>query len=266
MPQKSCPLALSRALVASSMFTVAFAFTALSPLQAQEENSSIVVQLIDRMGNLEEENRDFRGQLEEARHEIDQLTKRMETLSADVDYRLNNAESGGVPAAAPNLSSSSSSSESASPTSSSSKRGGVSSSPSSSKQKEEPSGPSSSKDAYEKARNLLEQGDYVAAEHAFSSFVISYPKDEQAGAAQYWYGVTFFARGDYEKAATAFAKGYKNYPKSSKAPDMLLKLAKSLGELDRNADACTALDQLTSEYPKAHKSEAAAEKKKRKCK
>lgn len=185
-----------------------------SPVKAQEENASLVVQLIDRVGNLEEENRNFRGQLEEARHEIDQLTKRMETLSADVDYRLNNARIGGVPS-----SSSSSSSESASPTSSSSKREDGSSSP------------SSSKDAYEKARNLLEQGDYKAAEHAFSSFVISYPKDEQAGAAQYWYGVTFFARGDYEKAATAFAKGYKNYPKSPKAPDMLLKLAKSLGEL-----------------------------------
>lgn len=249
MSQKSCPLALSRALIASTMFTFAFAFADLSPVKAQEENASLVVQLIDRVGNLEEENRNFRGQLEEARHEIDQLTKRMETLSADVDYRLNNAESGGVPS-----SSSSSSSESASPTSSSSKREDGSSSP------------SSSKDAYEKARNLLEQGDYKAAEHAFSSFVISYPKDEQAGAAQYWYGVTFFARGDYEKAATAFAKGYKNYPKSPKAPDMLLKLAKSLGELDRNADACTALEQLTSEYPKAHKAEAVAEKKKRKCK
>lgn len=249
MSQKSCPSALLRTLAASTMFTLVFTFTTSSSLKAQEENTSLVVQLIDRVGNLEEENRNFRGQLEEARHEIDQLTKRMKTLSADVDYRLNNAESGGVSGGVP-----SSSSEPASPTPSSSKRG------------EEPSGPSSSKDAYEKARNLLEQGDYKAAEHAFSSFVISYPKDEQAGAAQYWYGVTFFARGEYEKAAAAFAKGYKNYPKSPKAPDMLLKLAKSLGELDRNADACTALDQLTSEYPKAHKSEAAAEKKKRKCK
>ena len=252
MPQKSYPLALSRVLVASTMFTFMFAFADRSPLKAQEENTSLVVQLIDRVGNLEEENRNFRGQLEEARHEIDQLTKRMETLSADVDYRLNNAESGGVSGGVP--SSPSSSSESASPTSSSSKR------------EAESSGASSSKDAYEKARNLLEQGDYKAAEHAFSSFVVSYPKYDQAGAAQYWYGVTFFARGDYEKAATAFAKGYKNYPKSPKAPDMLLKLAKSLGELDRNADACTALDQLTSEYPKAHKAEAVAEKKKRKCK
>ncbi|MBX9786804.1 MAG: tol-pal system protein YbgF [Alphaproteobacteria bacterium] len=255
MPQKSRLSVLSRTLAISTVFTLIFVFTTSSSLKAQEENTSLVVQLIDRVGNLEEENRNFRGQLEEARHEIDQLTKRMETLSADVDYRLNNAESGGAPAGSPSLPSSpSASSEPASSTSSSSERGGVSSSP------------SSSKDAYEKARNLLEQGDYKAAEHAFSSFVISYPKDEQAGAAQYWYGVTFFARGEHEKAAAAFAKGYKNYPKSPKAPDMLLKLAKSLGALDRKADACTALDQLTSEYPKAHKSEAAAEKKKLECK
>jgi len=253
MPQKSCSLTLSRVLITSTMLTFAFAFTAASPLQAQEENPSLVVQLIDRVGALEEENRNFRGQLEEARHEIDQLTKRMETLSADVDYRLNNADAGAggsTGPSAPSAPMSLSSSESTPPSSS------------------EPmsSAPSSSKEAYEKARDLLEQGDYAAAEHAFSAFVISHPKDEQAGAAQYWLGVTFFARGDYEKAASAFAKGYKNYPKSSKAPDMLLKMAKSLGALDRTADACTALDQLTSEYPKAHKSEASAEKKKFGCK
>jgi tol-pal system protein YbgF len=247
MPQKSYPLALSRALVASTMFTLAILASPL-PLQAQEENPSLVVQLIDRVGALEEENRNFRGQLEEARHEIDQLTKRMDTLSADVDYRLNNADAGG------------SASPSASPTP-------IAPSPSSPSSSEPvSSASSSSQEAYEKARDLLEQGDYAAAEHAFSAFVIAHPKDEQAGAAQYWLGVTFFARGDYEKAASAFAKGYKNYPKSSKAPDMLLKLAKSLGSLDRTADACTALDQLTSEYPKAHKSEASAEKKKLGCK
>lgn len=249
MPQKSCPLALSRALVASTMLTFSFVFTAASPLQAQEENPSLVVQLIDRVGALEEENRNFRGQLEEARHEITQLTKRMDTLSADVDYRLNNADAGAGGSTGP--------SAPPAPTS-------LSSSPSSSEPMS--SAPSSSKEAYEKARDLLEQGDYAAAEHAFSAFVITYPKDEQAGAAQYWLGVTFFARGDYEKAASAFAKGYKNYPKSSKAPDMLLKMAKSLGSLDRTADACTALDQLTSEYPKAHKSEVSAEKKKFGCK
>lgn len=94
----------------------------------------------------------------------------------------------------------------------------------------------------------------------------SHPKDKQAGAAQYWLGVTYFVRGAHEKAVAAFAKGYKNYPKSPKAADNLLKLAKSLAALDRKADACTTLDQLISEHPKSFVKEVGSERKKLNCK
>ncbi|OJW49125.1 MAG: tol-pal system protein YbgF [Alphaproteobacteria bacterium 41-28] len=207
-----------------------------------QENPALVVDLINRVGAVEAENRELRGQLEEAHHELTSLTQRMETLSADVDYRLSNPESGAhLPA----------SSSAPLPL----KREGVAST----------STPSTATAEYEKARSLLEQGDYAAAEHAFSAFLATYGTDELAGAAQYWLGVTFFVRGDHEKAASTFAKGYKTYPKSSKAPDNLLKLAKSLSALDRKADACTALEQLVSEHPKSHVSEVSSEKKKLGC-
>ena len=230
--------------VAIHTFTIAF--LTFSPLYA-EENPALVVDLINRVGAVETENRELRGQIEEARHEITQLTQRMDTLSADIDYRLNNPDSGAHlpsnPSAAP-------SSSAPIPLG-----GGTSVAPSSSVTEE-----------YEKARALLEQGDYAAAEHAFTAFITAHAKDDLAGAAQYWLGVTFFVRGDHEKAASAFAKGYKTYPKSSKAPDNLLKLAKSLAALDRKADACTALDQLASEHPKAHVSEVSSERKRLGCK
>ena len=47
---------------------------------------------------------------------------------------------------------------------------------------------------YESARALLEQGNYDLAEKAFGNFVGTHPKDELAGAAQYWLGVTYFVR------------------------------------------------------------------------
>lgn len=214
-----------------------------SPLYAQED-APAVVELLTRVGSIEDENRELRGQLEEIRHEFSQLSKRVETLSADIDYRFNNPESGAsvapLPATATTL-----------PT-----KGEVT----------PPGTPLTVADEYEKARTLLAQGDYEAAEHAFSAFMGAHPKDELAGAAQYWLGVTYFVRGQHEKAAAAFAKGYKNYPKSSKAADNLLKLSKSLTALDRKADACTTLDQLSSEHPKSHVKEVANEKKKLECK
>jgi tol-pal system protein YbgF len=197
-----------------------------SSAQAQD-NPTLLMDLASRVGSVEAENRELRGQLEESRHEISQLTQRMETLSSDVDYRLSHSEGGAPAPQALGMPSE----ESSLP--------------------EETPAASTSTEAYEKARSLLEQGDYAAAEHAFSAFVSTYPKDEHAGAAQYWLGVTFFVRGEHEKAATAFAKGYKNYSKSSKAADNLAKLAKSLAALDRMPDACTALDQLESEHPKS---------------
>ncbi len=223
------------------VFAMGVIFLTVPPLHAQD-NAALMAELINRVGEIESDNRELRGQLEEARHEISQLTQRMETLSADVDYRLNNAEGGSALSSSVVI-------------------------PPSAEGKETPSrAPSNASEEYEKARALLEQGDYGAAESAFAAFVSAHPQDEYAGAAQYWLGVTFFVRGEHEKAAAAFAKGYKAYPKSSKASDGLLKLAKSLAELDRASDACATLEQLASEYPKAHVKEVAREQQKLKCK
>lgn len=213
-----------------------------SSLQA-EDNPALLVDLVNRVGAMEEENRELRGQLEEAHHEISQLTKRMETLSADVDYRLSHPESG-ASGEAPSLTPGSAP-EIVSPTA-------------------EPV--STAVEAYEKARSLLEQGDFGGAEKAFSAFVNTYPKDDLAGAAQYWLGVTFFVRGEHEKAASSFAKGYKNYPKSSKAAENLLKLAKSLAVLERKSDACTALDQLSTEHSSSHRDEVKKLRQEYECK
>jgi tol-pal system protein YbgF len=204
-----------------------------SPLSAQEERSD----QLSRIGAMEAEIRELRGQVEETQHQLSTLNKQMETLNADIDYRLNNPEGDAMPLPLP---------PTVPPI-----EGDTGSKPN---------------QEYENARAFLEQGDYEAAERAFAAFVASHPKDKQAGAAQYWLGVTFFVRGDHEKAVTAFAKGYKNYPKSEKGADNLLKLAKSLAALDRKADACTTLDQLTSDYPQFSSKDMDSERKKLDCK
>lgn len=213
-----------------------------SSMTFAEDNPALVVELINRVGAIENENRELRGQVEEARHQLSQLNQRMETLNADIDYRLNNPDSGGAAVGA-----------------------SLAPLPLGEVEIENSGAPTSPEEAYDQARSLLEQGDYAAAEHAFSAFVGAHPKHEQAGAAQYWLGVTHFVRGENEKAAAAFAKGYKTYPKCSKASDTLLKLAKTLALQNRQADACMALEQLQANFPKAHVKEVVSERKKSKC-
>lgn len=219
--------------------TFSLLFTSPATLYAQD-NAELIATLINRVGELENEQRNLHGQLEEVRHDLSMVQKKMETLNADVDLRLSSPDSGldSLTMIVPEP------------------------------DEKEPhfSSPKHAEEEYEIARTLLEKGDYAAAEKAFAAFVTAHSTHDAAGAAQYWLGVTYFVRSQYEKAAASFAKLYKTYPKSAKAPDGLLKLAKSLSALERKADACTTLDQLSKDYPKAHHKEIAAEREKLKCK
>jgi tol-pal system protein YbgF len=215
-----------------------------SPALHAEVSSEQALQLLERIGAIEEENRELRGQNEEMQHQLTTLTQDFNTLKSDVDYRLNTPES--ETTAAPPLPLAN-----ASPPVEDSKTSAIS---------------SNADQEYEKARTFLEQGDYDAAEQSFAAFVSSHPKDKLAGPAQYWLGVTFFVRGQHEKAVAAFAKGYKSYPKAPKAAENLLKLAKSLKALGRNADACMTLDQLMADFPQSLADEVGSERKELKCK
>jgi len=109
----------------------------------------------------------------------------------------------------------------------------------------------SPQEQYDYATGLLQRGAYPEAELAFKAFVVQHPKDPLAGNAQYWLGETFYARSDYQHAASAFAEGYQKYKASAKAPDNLLKLGMSLGQVGRKENACLAFKQLAKEYPNA---------------
>lgn len=217
------------------------------PLCAQD-NGELVASLVERVGTLEEELRNLRGEIEETRHDLSLLKKSFETLNTDVDFRLKTSENSGDSAMMlPN-------------------EGQEEKSGNREKEVEFESIPSAAEAEYERARSLLEKGEYEAAEKAFSSFLEDYGQHERASAALYWMGITHFVRKQYEKAASVFAKVYKDYPKSIKAPESLLKLSKSLRELDRKTDACTALDQLSKEYPHSLTDEISAERSKNDCK
>jgi len=104
---------------------------------------------------------------------------------------------------------------------------------------------------YERAFSLLRQADYPNAEVAFKSFIDKNPKDKLIDNAKYWYGETLYVRARFDESAVAFADAYQQNPQGTKAPDSLLKLAMSLGALNKTSDACVTLLELKSKYPNA---------------
>jgi tol-pal system protein YbgF len=122
---------------------------------------------------------------------------------------------------------------------------------------------------YDFAFDLLRRNDFARAEVAFRDFLKRHPKDPLAGNAQYWLGETHYVRSDFQQAAVEFMAGYQNYPRTNKGPDNLLKLAMSMSSMGQTQGACTALNRLTKDYPKAPEEvqkPAAAERAKLKCK
>ena len=102
---------------------------------------------------------------------------------------------------------------------------------------------------YDAAFDMLKKANYEGAQHALKDFLSQHGDSPLAASAQYWLGESYFARAQYSDAAVAFAEGYQKYPKGAKAPDSLLKLGISLGELKQKADACEALKQLNVQFP-----------------
>lgn len=107
---------------------------------------------------------------------------------------------------------------------------------------------------YQDAYSFLKEKDYKRAREAFAKFIDTYPDSELAGSAYYWSGETFYLRADYEKAAIEYLKGYQADIRGSRAADNLLKLAKSLGKMEKRKEACTTYAKLAKEFPNASNS------------
>lgn len=106
----------------------------------------------------------------------------------------------------------------------------------------------SEKKQYDRALIALKENNHNEAEERFAAFISKHPKSPMLSNAYFWYGEVFFRRGEFEQAALQYLKCYKQFPKSVKAPDSLLKLALSLGEMKKVKEACAMLTKLSKEF------------------
>ena len=245
----------------------------MSPNTGVQPSSGFVEQTEVRISALEGQMRDLTGRLEEALNRVAQATQRLDKLVGDVDFRLNKLEQ---PGAAPQAAAQApaTSPAAAAPTAPVVAPGQqrivlTPGAPAVAPQPAQaaaapaaaavqlPAGPPETQ--YEFAYGLYQQavqdrGDFGGAEQALRSFVTTNGGHRLAGDAQYWLGETFYARRDWTNAAGAFAEQFRRFPQNAKAPDALLRLGQSLGQLNRKPDACGTLGELDRRYPNATQS------------
>jgi tol-pal system protein YbgF len=124
------------------------------------------------------------------------------------------------------------------------------------------------KTAYAHARRLLADGDYSGAAVELQAYIDHFGDTASAPAARYWLGEARFIQKDYAGAAAAYLGAIRGWPKTDWAPEVVVKLAASLVELNKPADACGALGEFDRRYPHAAaalKARAAATRLKAKC-
>lgn len=105
------------------------------------------------------------------------------------------------------------------------------------------------KQLYDLALAALKDNKLSEAQKRFTKFIETYPNSSLISNAYFWYGESFFKQSMFDKAAINYLKSYKHSPKGLKASDALLKLALSLGEIDKTKEACSILDKLEAEFP-----------------
>ncbi|MCC3862189.1 tol-pal system protein YbgF [Pseudemcibacter aquimaris] len=193
---------------------------------------ALMAEINIRISELETQIRQMTGQLEEANFKVNQLTRQIETMQKDNDFRFGELENGR------GMVSGSAGGGMAAP------MAGASTAPAASG-----TAGGTPKEKYDYAYGLVSNANYAEAEINFLEFLEQHPQDELAGNAQYWLGQTYYARGNYADATRTFLEGMSKYPESSKAPAYLLKVGMSLNLLGEKNDACEVFRELNARFP-----------------
>ena len=194
----------------------------------------IVQQLLARVGELEEQVRRLRGQLDVAENANRRLTEDVEKLRGDMDFRLQQLEGGRPGTARP-------------------PQGPVAAQPPAQPpapaQPSSPQapGPRTAERALADGQAALARGDFPTAEAAAREVIAARP-GPRAQDAGILLGEALLGRRQFQNAALAFDEAYRRNRQSSRAPEALLGLANSFLGFGARREACDTLDQLGSEF------------------
>ena len=102
---------------------------------------------------------------------------------------------------------------------------------------------------FDRAKEVLGQGDFRGAAELFATFTQSYPGGPLTQEAHYLRGEALRQLGETANAARAYLEAYSGDPQGGFAADALLKLGQSLGTLGQTPEACVTLAEMSLQYP-----------------
>lgn len=190
-------------------------------------------QLLARVAELEEQVRRMRGQLDVAENANRRLSEDVEKLRGDMDFRLQQLEGGGRPAA-PRPPQGPAAAQAPAPQQA----------PAPPPQQP---GPRTAERAIAEGQAALGRQDYAAAEGAAREVLQGRP-GPRAQDANLLLGEALLGRRQFQNAALAFNDAYNVNRRSSRAPEALLGLANSFQGFGARREACDTLDQLRSDF------------------
>lgn len=102
---------------------------------------------------------------------------------------------------------------------------------------------------FDRAKEVLGQGDFRAAADQFATFAQSYPGSPLMAEAQVLRGDALTNLGEVSKAARAYLEAFSGQPDGPQAAGALLKLGRSLGALGQTPEACMTLAEVGNRFP-----------------
>lgn len=233
----------------------------LSPSGNQPSSSAAIIQMEQRLVQIENDLRKLRGALEQQGNSISVVKRQMDQRVANIEKRVGEMER--VEKARPSFTSVSNPDEyNQKPTNNNHSSIQVhkpqdvapAAAPqvSASEQKDSVQavlgGGTDASSMYNSAFGMLRQGQYKNAAGGLTAFLAKYPDHSLSDNAIYWLGETYYARNMFGKASQTFAKAYQKSPKGAKAQDNLLKLGMSLSNSGKTKEACLAFGQLKKDF------------------
>jgi tol-pal system protein YbgF len=102
---------------------------------------------------------------------------------------------------------------------------------------------------FDRAKEVLGQGDFRGAEQLFATFAQSYPGGPLTQEALFLRGEALTRLGETSNAARAYLDAFSAAPNGTFAPDALLKLGEGLAALGQVPEACVTLGEVGVRFP-----------------
>ena len=102
---------------------------------------------------------------------------------------------------------------------------------------------------FDRAKGVLDQGDFRAAADLFATFAQTYPGGPLTDDAAYLRGEALLQANDVPNAARAWLDAFSAAPEGPRAADNLLELGKALGALGQKTEACATLAEVPARFP-----------------